>query len=536
MLLILQVTPDRNPREFSLWQYIVFSNPITVMRNFGNTVLFCAALLGATASYAAPRFKTEASQLSAQKRELLSETMKVLDDWSGENEKLVAAGVMIDSLIKSDPDFLPIYIEKARLAIMRGATGTNDFKKANRDALAIIAEVQKKDPSYPKSYVLAGHAFLNVEDFESARKSLERAERIGTSDPWLYNNFADLYGRMRQYDKALAYAKKALIQSKDNGKALVSAIAFISDFSGFTGHPVRSADISQLLFDSFKDPEQRMRIAVRLTGAYHGTPEVLDHAYEIIERQRKETPGLESADLALAEWFLAKGYWKTQNMIGIYDPKLSAAADKILDAVKPSQSANGRIFTGKFAIALGNGDIGKASELLKAGEAGDVPRGRVMAGKSLMMWLKSDYAEVIKIEEGLADSEPDFANESLLVAAYSRLGRKDMQAAYYKRQLERNPSAWTLGNYSHFLLFFMHDIDGAIVYGEKALKEMKYPMASNTTSLAYLMKASTLKRAGNAAAARKHVDQAKAIGFDEGYVFQYCDTYCADIQSLLTRP
>lgn len=200
------------------------------MRTISNALFFCAALVSASASYAAPKFKTEASQLSVQKRELLSEAEKVLNDWNGENEKLVAAGVMIDSLIKSDPDFLPIYIEKARLTIMRGATGTNDFKQANRDALAIIAEIQKKDPSYPKAYVLAGHAFLNVEDYESARKSLERAERIGTTDPWLYNNFADMFGRMRQYDKALAHAKKALILSKDNSKALVTAIAFISDF------------------------------------------------------------------------------------------------------------------------------------------------------------------------------------------------------------------------------------------------------------------------------------------------------------------
>ncbi len=506
------------------------------MRTISNALFFCAALVSASASYAAPNFKTEASQLSVQKRELLSEAEKVLNDWNGENEKLVAAGVMIDSLIKSDPDFLPIYIEKARLTIMRGATGTNDFKQANRDALAIIAEIQKKDPSYPKAYVLAGHAFLNVEDYESARKSLERAERIGTTDPWLYNNFADMFGRMRQYDKALAHAKKALILSKDNSKALVTAIAFISDFSSFTGHPVRRADISQLLFESFKDPGQRMRIAARLTAAYQGKPEVLDYAYEIIARQGRETPGLESADLAMAEWLLAKGYRSTQNNIKMYDSNFGSAAEKILDAIKPSKSANGRIFTAKFDIALSNGDLHKASALLVSGVAGDVPRGRVMAGKALMMWLKADYAEVIKIENSLVDSDPDFANQSLLVAAYSRLGRKDLQAAYYKRQVERNPSAWNLGNYSHFLLFVMQDIDGAISYGERALEEMKYPIASNNTALAYLMKASKLKRLGNASAVKKNVDQAKAIGFDQRYVLEYCDTYCADIQTLLSRP
>ena len=278
-----------------------------------------------------------------------------------------------------------------------------------------------------------------------------------------------------------------------------------------------------------------MQIAVRLTKAYQGKSEILDCAYDIIERQRKETPGLEAADLALAEWLLTKGYWKSENKIELYDPQLSSAAEKILDTIKPSKSANGRIFTSKFAIALSNRDLEKANALVKAGEAGDVPRGRIESGKAFMMWLVADYDAVIKIEESLAENDPDFADESLLVTAYSRLGRKDMLAAYHKRRLERNPNAWTFGNYSQFLLFVMHDIDGAISYGEKALKEMKYPIASNNTALAHLMKASTLKQAGNVSAAKQHVDKAKAIGFDEGYIFQYCATYCADIQGFLIR-
>jgi len=507
------------------------------MRIYKNAIIFfCSALLTAIATSAPSPFKTEATQLSVQERAQLSEAEKVLNDWTGEHKKLIAASVMIDSLIKSDPSFLPIYIEKARLTIMRGATGTNDFRKANREALAIIAEIQKKDPSYAKAYVLAGHAFINVGDFDSAKKSLERAEQIGTTDPWLYNNFAELYGRLKQYDKALTYAKKALILSKDNSKALTSAIYFINEYSGFTGYPVRNAEIAELLFESFKDPDQRMRIADRLTRAYGGKPQILDCAYAIISRQRAETPGLESADLAMADWLLAKGYRMTDNMVKIYEPQLSSAAEKILDAIEPTESAKGRIFTSKFDIAIGKGARDQAEALLASAETRGVPRGRIMASKALMMWLKQDFATVIKIEESLAESDPDFFNDTLLVVAYSRLGRDDLLAAYHKRNVERNPSAWNLGNYSEFLLFVMHDVDGAIEYGEKALQVMKYPIASNNTALAYLMKASGLKRSGNASTVKKYVDRAKALDFDDGFVFQYCSPYCSDIQNLLSRP
>jgi tetratricopeptide (TPR) repeat protein len=481
--------------------------------------------------------KTEAAHAGVQNEKRLSEVKRLLDNWAGESKSLVAAGVMIDSLIKSAPDFLPVYIEKARLTIMRGATGTNDFKQANRDALAILAELQKKDPNYAKSYVLAGHAFLNVGDFDHARASLERAERIGTTDPWLYNNFADLYGRMRQYDKALAYAKKALPQAKDDSKALVTAIAFISEFSRRAGHPAQAGEIPRLLFASFRDPEQRMRIAVRLTDAYQGAPKVLDYAYEIIQEQLWVTPGLESANLAMAEWLLAKGFTVSRDHVRRYDAQFSSAAEEILDAIKPSPSANERIFAARFGIALGSDDLKKASALLKAAtEAGDVPRGALVASEALMMWLREDYAAVIQTEESLVESDPDYADQSLLAAAYTRLGRTDIEAAYHKRRLQRNPSAWNLGNYAHFLLMTMHDIDGAIVYGERALEEMKYPIASNDTALAHLTKASMLNRDGNAAAAKIQFQRAQAIGIDEDYVFEYCQTYCADIQKLLMQP
>jgi len=249
-------------------------------------LLASVALINAPVLAAPPEFRVDFSALSVQKRERFSEVEKLLNDWTGENEKLLTAGVMIDSLIKSDPDFLPIYIEKARWTIMLGASGTNDFAKANRDALKFLEYVQKKDGTYAKSYVLAGHAFMNVGDFDNARKSLEYAERLGTTDPWLYNNWAALLGRLQQYDKALANAHKALILSRDNPKAMTTALHFISDYSKFVAKTVRSPDITDLIFDSFKEPDQRMRIATRLNGAYRGDATILDYAYRIIERQQ----------------------------------------------------------------------------------------------------------------------------------------------------------------------------------------------------------------------------------------------------------
>jgi tetratricopeptide (TPR) repeat protein len=510
------------------------------MKTINKGILFiCFALLYIPAFSAPPQFKTDISQLSLQKGELYFAVEKIINEWSkrsGGYEKLVAAGAMIDSFIKSDPDFLPIYIEKARLTIMVGAIGANDFAMANRDALVILADVQKKDANYAKSYVLAGHAYINVRDFDNAKKSLEYAERIGTIDPWLYNNWADLLGRIKQYDKALTNARKALILSGDNSKAMVSAIYFISENSKFSSNPSRNSDIAHIVFESVKDPEQRMRIASRLLGGYDGNSDILRHAYAMIDRQSKETPHLEAVDLAMVEWLLKKGYLRDEHNIPRYDPEFSSAAEKILDSLAPSRTTNDRIFSYKFAIALSNGNLIKASQLLAEAEAGDVPRTTISTSKALMMWSLGDYESVIKILEKLAETDPTFADDALLMTAYVFRGRTDLLAAHHKRLVDRYPTnAWILGNYASFLLF-TNDIDGAINYGDKALEQMNYPIARNTTALAYLMKASTLQRAGSLSSAKHNLGRAISIGFDEGYVLEHCDTYCSDIRKMLGRP
>jgi len=503
----------------------------TKIIHFVSALLFCIPAWSGS-----PRFQTESSALSIEKLKLYSDVENTLNDWTGESEKLIAAGVMIDNFIQINPDFLPIYVEKARMEIMFGSIGTNDPMKANLNALRILADIQEKDPNYSKSYVLAGHAFLNIEDFEGAKKSLEHAERIGKTDPWLYNNWADYYGRKMQYDQALASARNALVLANDNGKALVTAIYFISKYSKFTAQPSSDADISQFVFESFKDPEQRLRIATRLINAYRGDSNILDRAYEIIERQAKDTPRLESLHLAMAEWFLKKGFMRNENNIVKYDRRFSSAAEEILGAISPSKSVEGKVFPLRFSIALSNDDIAKAGALLKDAETAGFSRSDVLPSKALMMWYKEDYATVVAILESLAKDDPSFADNSLLMTAYSRLGRRDMLIAHYKRQIERDPTnAWALGNFAGFLLFTMHDVDEAIRYGDKALSQMKYPIAENTTALAYLMKASILRRAGDIALSEDHVKRAISIGYSDSYVFEYCASYCADIQEMLKR-
>ncbi len=502
-----------------------------------HVILFVLAILVATSAYSAPdRSITEATDLSAEKREQFLQIGTILNDWSGEYEKLETAGVMIDSFIRSEPNFLPAYVEKARLTIMLGATGSNDHIKANRDALNILFNLQKRQPAYAKPYILAGHAYLNLGDLNNAKRSLERAEKIGSADPWLYINWSDLYGRLKQHNKALINSRKALLLSIDNGKAMTSAIYLIGKYSKFSDNPSQDGDISNFVFKSFDDPEQRIRIASRLTKAYTGDQRVLQYAYQIIEKQGRETPERESVAMAMAEWLLTKGYRRTENYIEKYDPTFSSAAEKVLDAINPTDSSRDQIFSNKFSIALSDDDHYKAEVLLKNAEAGNVSPLTVSMAKAKMMWLKDDYTSVVAIITAAAENDPSLLGDALLIGAYDRLGRTDMLGAYLKMLVDKNPtSAWNQGNYAEFLLRRMNDIDGAIKYGDEALRLMKYPIAQNITALAYLMKASNLERS-NVLDSKKYVRRAESIGFDDTFILENCENYCVNIRRLLKRP
>jgi tetratricopeptide (TPR) repeat protein len=170
--------------------------------------------------------KTKIEDLPVHQQKLFLKAQQALDDWSGEYEKLVLAGSIIDSLEKTIPDFLPLYIEKARLIIMTGGTGNNDFTRANNEALKVLLDLQKKAPSYAKPYVLAGHAYTNIGNYPDAESNLAKAVDLKSTDPWLYNNLAQLKGLQGKQSEVEYYAKKALLLSGSNSKALLAAIYF----------------------------------------------------------------------------------------------------------------------------------------------------------------------------------------------------------------------------------------------------------------------------------------------------------------------
>ena len=491
-------------------------------------LLFFYSVFSASTSWAS-EYSTDIEALNEVHKKIYLEARATLNDWSGEREKLEKASYLIDSMIGSEPNFLPIYIEKARLVMMRGFTN-NNYVAGIREALKIIQDIQAKDPSYPKPYVLAGHVYTKLGDYENAERSLEAVKETATEDPWFYYNWAELLGIRGKISEALKYAEKALIRSRDNSKALVAAFEFIVRYSRHSSGSGASRNLASIVFSYFSKPSERLRVAERLIDEYSGRSENLTRAYEIIVRQNEETPNLPEAGLQMARLLLNHGYINTEDYIARYDRKIGAHAERILVKIRHEDTVRIRAFDLRVVLAIGVKDLKKPRRLIDQAESeGIISKEKILGKLAYLHFAEGRYEKSIALYERLGRK-----SNYILMAAYAVIGRVDKLHEFHKNQLVMAPkNAWVLGNYAGFLLVTLGHIDGAIEYGKRALAEMDYPVARNNLSLAYLIRASKLFKSGNVTAARKDYQSARSIGLNGSHLMKYCVKYCSDIKEMM---
>lgn len=493
-------------------------------------ILAAAFLATASSNVDAGRVPYEVSVdgLNKQDKELFLKTRKTLNDWNGGREKLETGRYMIESFIASRPNFLPIYIEKARMTIMWGFV-TGRTEEANRQALEIIEWIRQKDPGYPKSYVLAGHIFTNLGDYARARKSLEKAETLTNSDPWLYLNWAGLAAAERRFPEVIEYAERGLALAKDNAKALIAALILIDKISQVAGAQDTRYFVVPTVFKYYRSPQERIRIAERLIDEWSGRSEQLDYAYRIILEQKAEMPELPEADLQMARVVLYRGFRSSRYGINNYVKRFSVRAENILWKIKDDPAVADRAIELLVGIAMGDRNYFKARILLEDAEKKQLmPDRRRKMMLAHIMFAEGDYAQSAAMYEQLG-----FSHHHIQAAAYAKMGRVDKLEEFHLQQVKSHPdSAWTLGNYANFLLHTKGDLDESIEYASMALQLMPYYLAKQYLGLAYLVKASRSLKDGDPHAARDFYNHAVKAGYDPAYVRRACGKYCFEIWGL----
>lgn len=135
----------------------------------------------------------------------LAQITALLDSYEGERKTLEEARSRLDSILAQSPDFAPAHREYARYFIMAGHISYRDFAPGSLEAAeASLNRALELDPNYAAAYVLAGHLYTLQGDLQRATESLDKAQALGSKDPWLYLNRADVFGKQGQLDVALA--------------------------------------------------------------------------------------------------------------------------------------------------------------------------------------------------------------------------------------------------------------------------------------------------------------------------------------------
>jgi Tfp pilus assembly protein PilF len=155
----------------------------------------------------------------------------LLDSYRGDGTLLERARYELDSILERDPDFAPAHREYARYYIMAGHISSRRFVPGALEAAdASLRRAIEIDPNYSAAYVLAGHLYFLQGKPQQAKEALDRAEKLGSTDPWLYLNRADILESEGDLETAAAIYRQVIASRPPNPKVMEEA------YSGLIGY------------------------------------------------------------------------------------------------------------------------------------------------------------------------------------------------------------------------------------------------------------------------------------------------------------
>lgn len=184
-------------------------------------LVFGAILISCIASAATA---AGGSTLKTTEETKFNHAVGLLDGYRGDTSALEAAGAELDEVLKEYPRHAPAYREKARYFIMRGYISSLRFQPGSLEAAdSSIKKAIEINPNYAEAFVLRGHLYRLMGRHQDAIGALEKAEKLGTTDPWLQNNWADLLIDEGNYQAAAERYRKVIDSKTQNKKAMGSA-------------------------------------------------------------------------------------------------------------------------------------------------------------------------------------------------------------------------------------------------------------------------------------------------------------------------
>lgn len=140
----------------------------------------------------------------------------------------------LDAVLKEDPNDYKAYTELARYhlkigyRIFKPGIGAVYDAQPLKNAYEAVIRAIELQPTYADAYIPYGSYFEGVRDYTAAEVNYEKADSLGSDNPWLYERWGRLLWLLDRNDEAMQKFKKVLSVAGDNKYALGSAYELIA--------------------------------------------------------------------------------------------------------------------------------------------------------------------------------------------------------------------------------------------------------------------------------------------------------------------
>jgi Tfp pilus assembly protein PilF len=187
-------------------------------------LVICLFSAMSVAQAAAPK-QPDMAKLAESDLSRFKHAVSSLDGYRGDSTLLEAARVELQDILARNPRYAPAHREMARYFIMRGHINSSSFEPGSLEAAEYaINKALEINPEYAEAYVLFGHLYRLMDRHREAVAAVEKAEKLGTNDPWLHNNWADLLIDEGKYEQAAQRYRKVINSKTPNKKAMGAAL------------------------------------------------------------------------------------------------------------------------------------------------------------------------------------------------------------------------------------------------------------------------------------------------------------------------
>lgn len=216
----------------------------------------------------------------------------ILDSWGGDGQALMQAHIRVLRALKAAPDDCLALKELARYQMLSGFINNRyveyhkhvytvgNFSPGSLEkAEATVRRAIKINPHFAEGYVLLGYLQYQHTNIDEAAKTLSKAEKLGTDDPWLQLNWAYIDTAKGNYSAANTRAERVLASSTTNQKAITTAYQFLIKGYKRTGEYEKVVTIyDRRIKERPNDAWLRGNFAAFLTGTLNRNNEAIAQA------------------------------------------------------------------------------------------------------------------------------------------------------------------------------------------------------------------------------------------------------------------